>query len=135
MTNQERQGWFIVASLFITVHLLVGGGYDTTTVFIPALIKHFGLSLTPQMLWCFAAGRGAQEKSRVASGIAPRGSHGSGRAELPHPALRFTASLRDGGGTDAWLRQRIPLEQPLHSRPGWSMPVASGGLTTFATRR
>src|SRR6202023_897776 len=45
------------------------------------------LTLTPQALWSFAAGRGAQEKSRVASGIAPRGSHGSGRAELPHPAL------------------------------------------------
>ena len=44
MTNQERQGWIIVASLFITVLLLVGGGYDTTTVFIPALIKYFGWS-------------------------------------------------------------------------------------------
>jgi MFS family permease len=55
MTNQERQGWFIVASLFITVLLLVGGGYDTTTVFIPALIKHFGwsrarVSMLPSML-------------------------------------------------------------------------------------
>src|SRR5260370_26472753 len=55
MTNQERQGWFIVASLFITVLLLVGGGYDTTTGFIPALIKHFGwsrarVSMLPSML-------------------------------------------------------------------------------------
>src|SRR5690349_25175644 len=55
MTNQERQGWFIVASLFITVLLLVGGGYDTTTVFIPALIKYFGwsrarVSMLPSML-------------------------------------------------------------------------------------
>ena len=55
MTSQERQGWFIVASLFITVLLLVGGGYDTTTVFIPALIKHFGwsrarVSMLPSML-------------------------------------------------------------------------------------
>src|SRR5713226_6992441 len=55
MTNQERQGGFIVASLFITVLLLVGGGYDTTTVFIPALIKHFGwsrarVSMLPSML-------------------------------------------------------------------------------------
>src|SRR5260370_39390331 len=55
MTNKERQGWFIVASLFITVLLLVGGGYDTTKVFIPALIKHFGwsrarVSMLPSML-------------------------------------------------------------------------------------
>jgi hypothetical protein len=31
---------------------------------------------------------------RVAPGVSTRGSHGSGRAELPHPALRFTVSLR-----------------------------------------
>ena len=35
------------------------------------------LTLTPHALWYFAAGRGAQEKSRVASEIAPRGSHGT----------------------------------------------------------
>ncbi|MGA2449914.1 MAG: hypothetical protein ABTD50_14645, partial [Polyangiaceae bacterium] len=32
--------------------------------------------------------------ARVAPGVAPRGSHGSGRAELPHPALRVTGLLR-----------------------------------------
>src|SRR5262245_14231244 len=32
--------------------------------------------------------------SRVAAGVAPGGSHGSGRAEFPHPALQVTVSLR-----------------------------------------
>ena len=39
--------------------------------------------LVPQRLyWC-----------RVAPGIAPRGSHRSGRAQLRHPALQVTGSL------------------------------------------
>ena len=47
-------------------------------------------------------------------GLTPRGSHGSGRADFPHPALRSTASLCDGGSADARLGQRIPLQQPSH---------------------
>src|ERR1700682_286541 len=48
------------------------------------------LTLTPHALWSFAAGRGAQEKSRVASGIAPRGSPRSRRGGLPPPAPLVT---------------------------------------------
>ena len=81
------------------------------------------LTLKPRALWSFMAGRGAQEKSRVASGIAPRGSHGSGRAELPHPALRPTALLHDGGVTDARLRERIALPQPVHVLPRNPCPL------------
>ena len=40
--------------------------------------------------------RGSSE-SRVAPGIAPRGSHRSGRARFTHPALRFTGSLHVEG--------------------------------------
>lgn len=40
---------------------------------------------------------------RVALGIAPQGSHGSGRARLTHPALRTTDSLR---GRDCERRAR-----------------------------
>src|ERR1700722_12925498 len=50
------------------------------------------------------AGKCEYDDGRVASGIAPRGSHGSGRADFPHPALRLTALLRDGGGTEARSR-------------------------------
>jgi hypothetical protein len=40
-------------------------------------------------------------------GLLLRGSHGAGHADVPHPALRSTASLRDGGRTDARLWQWI----------------------------
>src|SRR5437870_12278797 len=41
MTQQERCGWFIVASLFIVLLLVFGGGYNTVAVFVPALLKGF----------------------------------------------------------------------------------------------
>ena len=53
---------------------------------------------------------------RVAPGIARRGSHGSGRAEFPHPALRDTASLRVG--REGRRQQRVTLQQSMHRVPG-----------------
>src|SRR5713101_1088953 len=44
MTRQEKHGWRIVASLFVTMLAIVGSGYDTTPVFVPALLKEFGWS-------------------------------------------------------------------------------------------
>jgi MFS family permease len=44
MTQRERQGWFIVASLFIALLLVFGSGYNTLPVFLPALYKSFGWS-------------------------------------------------------------------------------------------
>lgn len=41
MTQQERQGWFIVATLFVVMLLVFGSGYDTVPVFLPALLKGF----------------------------------------------------------------------------------------------
>src|SRR6266851_5014259 len=44
MTRQEKHGWRIVASLFVTMLAIVGSGYNTTPVFVPALLKEFGWS-------------------------------------------------------------------------------------------
>lgn len=41
MTQQERRGWRIVASLFIVLLLVFGGGYNTVAVFVPALLRAF----------------------------------------------------------------------------------------------
>jgi MFS family permease len=46
MTKRERQGWIIVASLFATLLLVFGSGYNTGSVFVPPLIKYFGWSRT-----------------------------------------------------------------------------------------
>jgi MFS family permease len=46
MTNQERQGWLIVTSLFATNLIVFGGGYNTAGVFFPPLLKEFGWSRT-----------------------------------------------------------------------------------------
>jgi MFS family permease len=42
MTTRERQGWTIAASLFVTLFLVFGSGYNTGTLFFPQLVKHFG---------------------------------------------------------------------------------------------
>ncbi len=44
MTQQERQGWLVVLSLFITLFIVWGGGVNTGAVFFPALLKYFGWS-------------------------------------------------------------------------------------------
>ena len=41
MSPRERQGWFIVATLFVVLLLVFGGGYNTVPVFLPALLKGF----------------------------------------------------------------------------------------------
>jgi len=56
MTQRERHGWFIVASLFVTLLIVFGGGYDTVPVFLPALLRGFPewnrsqVSLLPSVL-------------------------------------------------------------------------------------
>ncbi len=44
MTLQEKHGWLIVASLFVALLAIAGSGYNTTPVFLPALLKAFGWS-------------------------------------------------------------------------------------------
>src|SRR5260370_40508602 len=44
MTRQEKHGWLIVASLFVALLAIAGSGYNTTPVFVPALLKTFGWS-------------------------------------------------------------------------------------------
>jgi MFS family permease len=56
MTQRERQGWLIVGTLFVTMLLVFGSGYDTVPVFVPALLRgfpnwsHAQVSLLPSML-------------------------------------------------------------------------------------
>src|SRR5262249_12157881 len=46
MTARERQGWILVASLFVPLFLVFGLAYHTTGLFLHQLLKHFGWSHT-----------------------------------------------------------------------------------------
>jgi sugar phosphate permease len=46
MTQRERQGWIIVASLFVVLVFVFGSGYNTGGLFFPHLLKEFGWSRT-----------------------------------------------------------------------------------------
>jgi sugar phosphate permease len=56
MTQRERHGWVIVASLFLTLLIVFGGGYNTVPVFLPGLLRGFPnwnrsqVSLLPSVL-------------------------------------------------------------------------------------
>jgi OFA family oxalate/formate antiporter-like MFS transporter len=41
MTTRDRQGWFIVATMFVVLLLVFGGGYNTVPVFVPGLLRAF----------------------------------------------------------------------------------------------
>lgn len=42
MSNRERNGWSVVAGLFVVLLVLIGGGFLTFTVFFQPLVKTFG---------------------------------------------------------------------------------------------
>src|SRR5712692_6159977 len=44
MTARDRQAWVIASSLFASLFLLWGSGYNTFPIFFPALLKYFGWS-------------------------------------------------------------------------------------------
>src|SRR5256884_8756086 len=42
MTGRERRAWLVVGSLFATLFLVFGSGYNTAGVFFTPLLDHFG---------------------------------------------------------------------------------------------
>src|SRR6266851_5676749 len=44
MSQREKQGWYVVAALFVTMFLVWGGSVNASAVFLPALIKAYGCS-------------------------------------------------------------------------------------------
>src|SRR5882757_3637274 len=44
MSLREKQGWYVVAALFVTMFLVWGGSVNASAVFLPALIKAYGWS-------------------------------------------------------------------------------------------
>jgi MFS family permease len=61
MTQRERQGWVIVAGLWVVLFLIFGGGYNVAGVFVTPLIKQFG--------WSRAQVSGLQSILAVSAGI------------------------------------------------------------------
>jgi sugar phosphate permease len=61
MSARERQQWIIVASLFVTLFLVFGSGYDTFPVFLLPLVKHFA--------WSHARAASLQAALALAAGL------------------------------------------------------------------
>jgi MFS family permease len=48
MNSRERRGWLVVISLFVTLFVVFGGGYNTSGVFFAPMLKFFGWSSAQQ---------------------------------------------------------------------------------------
>jgi hypothetical protein len=70
MTQQERHGWFIVASLFVILLLVFGGGYNTVPVLLPALLKGFPHWSPSARIHTAERPRRLRRRQRVARGMA-----------------------------------------------------------------
>ena len=64
MTQRERQGWLIVASLWVTLFIIFGGGYLTAGVFFTPLLKQFGCGAARSSLCCRGRSRSRREFQR-----------------------------------------------------------------------
>ena len=95
MTDRERQGWIIVASLFVTLVFVFGSGYNTGGLFFPHLLKHFGWSRTQLSTLQGAAlplSAGLAHRYRMAA----RSGRGAGRdgGRRDHDGMSFMIASR-----------------------------------------
>ncbi len=145
MTKQERQGWLIVGTLFVTLLLVFGGGYDSTGVFFPPLIKEFGwsrtqLSLMPAVL---AASAGlsvplagwlldrVEARVLVAAGAATAGCAfiAASRVHSFQPMVAVYLVLGLGITTATLLPASMVIANWFHKRRGLAMGIAIAGTS------
>ena len=147
MTQREREGWIIVANLFVVLLLVFGGGYDTVPVFVPALLRafpqwsHQRVALLPSVL---AASAGFSVLpvgwlvDRVeARGVMVVGALAAGSAVLIASqsnsiAPMIAAYLLLGVGISAGtvLPASLVLANWFTERRGAAMGIANAGTTT-----
>jgi len=147
MTPRERQGWFIVATVFVVLLLVFGGGYNTVPIFVPALLKgfptwsHQRVSILPSVL---AASAGLsilpvgwlidRVEARVVMvfGALAAGSSFilASRAESLTPMIIAYLLLGVGIAAGTVLPGALVLANWFTARRGLAMGIANSGSTT-----
>lgn len=146
MTPRERQGWFIVASLFVVLLLVFGGGYNTVPVFVPALLKgfpdwsHQRVSILPSVLAASAGlsvlpvgwliDRVEARIVMVAGALAAGGSFLiASRADSLAPMIGAYLLLGIGISAGTVLPASLVLANWFTARRGMAMGIATSGST------
>lgn len=144
MTKQERQRWLIAASLFVSLFFLWGGGYNTSPVFLAALIKSQGWSheqtaLIPSVL-ALANGIAAPaagwlldrlEARAVMSGGALLATLGLLVACQSHGYAGLVAAnvlLGAGLGASTWLPASLVVANWFGERRGIALGICTAGM-------
>jgi MFS family permease len=146
MAQRERQGWLIVASLFATLLLIFGSGYNTMPVFIPALLKAFPkwsraqVSLLPSML-ALSAGVSVvpagwlldRVEARILMTIGALASGGAfliaSRITSLSPMIGAYLLLGIGISTATVLPAALVIANWFEARRGLAMGIALSGTT------
>lgn len=148
MTQRERQGWFIVASLFVTLLFTFGGGYDTIPVFLPPLVKHFGwsraqVSLLPSVT-AIAAGLSApligrlldrfEARSLMVAGAGAVGLAylGASRVNSFAPLLALYVLIGLGISAGTLVPAAFVVANWFQNRRGIALGIVMSGTTTGA---
>jgi len=147
MTPRERQGWFIVATLFVVLLLVFGGGYNTVPVFVPALLKgfpawsHQRVSILPSVL---AASAGlsilpigwlidrVEARAVMVFGALAAGCSFiiASRADSLAPMVAAYLLLGVGISAGTVLPGSLVLANWFTARRGMAMGIANAGSTT-----
>jgi MFS family permease len=145
MTQQERQGWIIVAGLFATLMLVFGSGVLTSGVFVTPLSQHFGWSRARvsslPALSAISAGVSAplvgwlldRFETRIVMAAGALVAGGSfilaGRAESYSPMLLAYLALGVGISAATLLPASLVVANWFDVRRGLAMGVTMSGTT------
>jgi MFS transporter, OFA family, oxalate/formate antiporter len=146
VTRQERQGWVIVAGLFVTLLLVFGSGNNASGVFVTPLLRHFGwshaqVSSLPALLAVSAGVSGAlligwlldrlETRAVMVTGVTAAGVSlvMASRANSYPAMLVAYAVLGVGIAAATYLPASMVIAKWFGARRGLAMGIAMSGTT------
>jgi MFS family permease len=145
MKPREQQAWVIASSLFVSLFFLWGGCYNTSPVFVGALLKafprwsHAQVALIPSTLalsvGCVGPVAGwlldrfeARVVMPLGAALVGIGLIGAGRAATFAELLAANVLIGAGLGASAWLPASVVIANWFGERRGTALGVATAGM-------
>ncbi len=144
MNSQDRQARIIAAGLFVSLFFIWGGGYNTSPVFLGALLKAFGWSHS-KVSWMpsaiilavgitgpFAGWLLDRLEARIVMGVGAALAGASfiaaSRATSFTELLIANLTLGVGLGASAWLPASVVIANWFGERRGTALGLATAGM-------
>ncbi|HJU10879.1 MAG TPA: MFS transporter [Candidatus Binataceae bacterium] len=146
MKRSDRKAWIIAAGLFVSLFFLWGGGYNTSPIFLDALLKAFGwshsmVSWMPAVLVLAVGITGpligwlldrVDARIVMGGGAALTGASliAASRATSFNQLLVAYLLLGVGLGASAWLPASVIIANWFGERRGTALGLATAGMET-----